>query len=227
MDTSQHQIGTLNEGNLHLSLKNIYAEDPSQIERRASNYVVDVLKGNQIIEIQTRGFGALRAKLPSLLQSYKVTLVHPIAARKTIVKCTEDGETTRRLSPKRGIVHDVFAELVHLPTILDTDGMQLEIISIHEEEVRKFDKRRARRRRGWLVVERRLIKVVSNRTFCSSKQLLDELFPRLPRRFTTVDLAQETKGNRSLAQKAAYCLRESNAIQVVAKRGNSLVYERC
>ncbi|MCY3885373.1 MAG: hypothetical protein OXG24_10735 [Gammaproteobacteria bacterium] len=226
MTNSQQQIGTLNEGNLHLSLKNIYADDPSQIERRTSNYVVDVLKGDRIIEIQTRGFGALRSKLPVLLQTHNVTLVYPIAARKTIVKHTEEGEISRRLSPKKGIVHDVFTELVYLPTILDTEGMQLEVISIHEEEIRVFDKQRAWRRRGWVVVERRLVEVVSNSTFASTKQLLYELFPRLPGQFTTEDLAMETRGNRALAQKAAYCLRESNAIRVVAKRGNTLVYER-
>lgn len=226
MINHHNQIGTLNEGSLHLTLKNIYADDPSQIENRTNNYVVDVLKGNQIIEIQTRGFSALRKKLPALLQTHSVTLVHPIAARKTIVKRAQDGNCTRRLSPKKGIIHDVFEELVYLPTILDSEGMKLEIVAIHEEEVRIFDKRRAWRRRGWVVLERRLVEVVSSSTFCSSRQLLRELFPRLPDQFTTEDLAQETRGNRTLAQKAAYCLRESDAIHVVGKRGNTLIYER-
>lgn len=224
---SIERIGTLNEGDLHLSLKHLYADDPSQIERRTDNYVVDVLKHDQIVEIQTRGFGALRKKLPVLLQTHNVTLVHPIAVRKTIVKTAEDGARTRRLSPKRGIVHDVFDELVFLPNVLDSEGMQLDVISVHEEELRKFDKRRAWRRRGWIVVGRRLIEVISTCTFRSSKQLLNELFPHLPSQFTTEDLALMTRGNRSLAQKAAYFLRESNAIHVVAKRGNTLVYERC
>ncbi len=225
--SSAQKIGTLNEGDLHLSLKLFYADDPSQIERRTNNYIVDVLKHDQIVEIQTRGFGALRRKLPALLQTHNVTLVHPVAIRKTIVKSTEDGGYSRRLSPKKGIVHDVFDELVSLPTMLDVDGMQLDVVLVHEEEFRRFDKRRAWRRRGWVIVERRLVEVVSTRTFCSSMQLLLELFPNLPNQFTTEDLAVETRGNRSLAQKAAYFLRESNSIHVVAKRGNTLVYERC
>ncbi len=225
--SSVQKIGTLNEGDLHLSLKLFYADDPSQLERRAKNYVVDVLKHDQIVEIQTRGFGSLRRKLPALLQTHNVTLVHPIAIRKTIVKSTEDGASTRRLSPKKGIVHDVFDELVSLPTLLDLAGMQLDVVLVHEEEVRKFDGRRGWRRRGWVIVERRLMEVISTHTFSSSKQLLLELFPDLPSQFTTEDLARETRGNRSLAQKAAYFLRESNSIRVVAKRGNTLVYERC
>ena len=224
---SAAQIGTLNEGNLHHSLKLFYADDPSQLERRTNNYVVDVLKHDQIVEIQTRGFGSLRRKLPALLQTHNVTLVHPIAVRKTIVKSAEDGVSTRRISPKKGIVHDVFDELVSLPTLLDLAGMQLDVVLVHEEEVRKFDGRRGWRRRGWVIVERRLVEVVATRSFCSSMDLLQELFPGLPSKFTTEDLALETRGNRSLAQKAAYFLRESNSIRVVAKRGNTLVYERC
>ena len=225
--SSATRIGTLNEGDLHFSLKQLYADDPSQIERRANNFVVDVLKQDRIVEIQTRGFGSLRKKLSALLQTHNVTLVHPIAVRKTIVKSNEDGTCTRRLSPKRGIIHDVFEELVYLPTFLDKDGMQFDVISVHEEEFRKFDKKRAWRRRGWVVVERKLIEVISKCTFRSSEQLLLELFPQLPSQFTTEDLSLETRGNRSLAQKAAYFLRKSNTIRVVSKRGNTLVYERC
>ena len=212
---SDVRIGTLNEGDLHLSLKQLYADDPSQIERRTNNFVVDVLKQDRIVEIQTRGFGSLRKKLSALLQTHNVTLVHPIAVRKTIVKSTEDGTHTRRLSPKRGIIHDVFEELVYLPTFLDKEGMQLDVISVHEEEFRRFDKKRAWRRRGWVVVERKLIEVISKCTFHSSEQ------------FTTEDLALETRGNRTLAQKAAYFLRNSTTIRVVSKQGNTLVYERC
>lgn len=225
--SSDARIGTLNEGDLHLSLKQLYADDPSQIERRTNNFVVDVLKQDRIVEIQTRGFGSLRKKLSALLQTHNVTLVHPIAIRKTIVKSDEDGTCTRRLSPKRGIIHDVFEELVYLPTFLDKAGMQLDVISVHEEEFRRFDKKRAWRRRGWVVVERKLIEVISKCTFHSSEQLLLELFPHLPSQFTTEDLALETRGNRSLAQKAAYFLRNSNTIRIVSKQGNTLVYERC
>ena len=225
--SSPEKIGTLNEGNLHLSLKLFYADDPSQIEQRTNNYVVDVLRQDRIVEIQTRGFGSLRKKLPTLLQNHNVTLVHPIPIRKTIVKSTESGALTRRLSPKKGIVHDVFEELVFVPTLLDIDGMQLDVVLVHEEEFRNFDKRRGWRRRGWVVAERKLVEVISTHSFGSSKQLLHELFTDLPNQFTTEDLARETRGNRSLAQKAAYFLRESKTIHVVAKRGNTLVYERC
>ena len=95
-------IGTFNEGNLHSSLKHLYATHPSQVERPVDGYIVDVARDDRIIEIQTSGFGSLRSKLPALSKNNKVTLVHPIAERKTIAKLQPNGTVVRRLSPKKG-----------------------------------------------------------------------------------------------------------------------------
>ncbi|MCY4142927.1 MAG: hypothetical protein OXG08_04455 [Gammaproteobacteria bacterium] len=226
-DSSSPNIGTFNESSLHLSLKHRYSNDPSQFERPVDGYIVDVQRDDRIVEIQTRGFGSLRTKLPRLLQHNSVTLVHPIAHRKTIVKRGEDGSLTRRLSPKRGSLYDIFDELVYMPTLLDLRGLELDVLLTHEEEIREFVGRRARRRRGWVVRERRLIEVEYTHTLCSSNDLMKIVGPGLPKLFTTEDLAQTMNSSRKLAQKAAYCLRLANAIESVSKIGNAQVYRTC
>ena len=55
-------IGTLNEGPLHQALKALYARPGSREEVNIDGFVGDVVNGNQIVEIETRGFGALRKK---------------------------------------------------------------------------------------------------------------------------------------------------------------------
>lgn len=226
-DSSPTNIGTFNESNLHLSLKQRYSDGPFQFERPVDGYIVDVERADRIVEIQTRGFGTLRSKIPRLLERKSVTLVHPIAHRKTIVKKTADGVQTRRLSPKRGSLFDIFEELVFAPTLLDLEGFELDVVLTQEEEVREFIGKRAWRRRGWRVCERRLIEINSTHTFRSTQELLNTLRPDLPDLFTTEDLARIMKGSRRLAQKAAYCLRVSGAIEPVSKRGNAQVYKSC
>ncbi len=218
-------IGTLNEGDLHSALKFRYADDESQAEQRVGRFVVDIVKPDRLIEIQTRKFGMLRRKLPELLKSAPVTLVHPISERKTIVKIPSNGPATRRLSPKRGKLADLYTELVAFPNLLELDGLDLEIVFVHEEEHQTFHGSRGRRRRGWIVAERHLVEVLSTQRFGSTRELLAQYLPHLPDQFTTEDLALAMNRNRNIAQRAAYCFRSANVVEVVAKRGNALVYQ--
>ena len=71
-------IGELNERSLHRALKERYAVAGSDTERAIDGFVADVVTGGRIVEIQTGGFGPLKGKLSRLLESYPVTLVHPI-----------------------------------------------------------------------------------------------------------------------------------------------------
>ena len=106
-------IGSLNEGPLHAALKRWYYEDGDRLEVPVEEFVVDLVRDGLLIEIQTRGFSAMRRKFDRLLDSHPMLLVHPIPATRWIVKLDENGRTvSRRRSPKRGIAADVCAELV-------------------------------------------------------------------------------------------------------------------
>lgn len=226
MTVSTH-VGTLREKPLHAALKRWYAQPGDLVEEPVDGYVIDLIRGDLLIEIQTRGFSSLRRKLPELLERHPVRLVHPIAARKWIMKVDGRGAVaSRRRSPKRGAVIDVFGELVSIPDLLEHDGFELEVVLVDMEEVWRFDGRRGRRRRGWIVDERRLVDVRERHVFESPADLCALLPGGLPESFTTAHLAHALDATRRLAQQMAYCLRATGVIEMCDKDGNSIVYRR-
>ena len=56
-------IGTLSEKTTHMILKNYYEPDVDKQEIPIGNYVADIFTGQEIIEIQSAGFGKMRDKL--------------------------------------------------------------------------------------------------------------------------------------------------------------------
>lgn len=221
-------INTYNEGHLHAALKEWYAEDGDQFEVEVDGYIVDLVRGNLLVEIQTANFTALKQKLARLLPDHPVRLVYPIAFEKWIVKLDEDLETrlSRRKSPKRGAVEHVFYELVRIPHLLLNSNFSLEILLIQEEEQRYHDGTRAWRRRGWVTHERYLLEVLERQLFPTPAALATLLPATLPHPFTTADLARALDRRRPVAQKMAYCLRKLKLLTPVGKQGNAILYER-
>ena len=221
-------IGELNERSLHRALKERYAVDGSETERVIDGFVTDVAAGDRIIEIQTSSFGPLRNKLTRLLDAHPVTLVHPIARDRYLVRVGDDPAlpSARRRSPKHGTVFDVFSALVSIPSLLAHPNLTLEVVMTIEEEVRAPSERRGRWRRGWTRVDRRLVDIVETHTVASMADLFAMIDARLPETFTTHDIAAAMRSTRSLAQQAAYCFRESGVSEICGKDGNALVYRR-
>ena len=135
-------IGELNERSLHRALKQRYAIAGSATEQAIDGFVVDLVIGDRIVEIQTGGFSPLKRKLPRLLERHRVTLVHPIARDKYIIKVATDRGVLqpRRKSPKHGSVFHIFPALVSIPALLAHSNLTLEIVMTVEEEVRAVDK---------------------------------------------------------------------------------------
>ena len=220
-------VGTLGEKPLHAALKRWYAGDGDRVEDPVDGFVIDLVRDGMLIEIQTRGFSAMRRKLTTLLDRHAVRLVHPVAVEKWIVKLDGSGEVaSRRRSPKRGATVDVFAELASFPELITHPNFALEVLLIREEEIRTFDGARGWRRGGWVIEERRLLEVV-DRLVVDSPGALAALLPsELPGEFTTADLAGALRRRRRLAQQMTYCLRRVGVIRMVGKDGNAIVYAR-
>lgn len=75
----QKGIGTLSEKTVHAVLKNFYETDPAHQEIPVENYVADILRDGEIIEIQTRSLNAMRRKLDcflSLIRSRSFILLY-------------------------------------------------------------------------------------------------------------------------------------------------------
>jgi len=222
----RHAIATLNEGPLHAALKSWYRQPGDEVEVPLDGLQIDMVRGDLLIEFQTSSLAAIRSKLERLLPRHAVRLVHPVPAVTWIVRVEgeERRELGRRRSPRPGRLEDGFDELVGLRGLLAHPNLSVELLLTHEEEVREQQPGRAWRRRGWVVVERRLLAVVRRLLIRDALDLRGLLPPGLPRSFTTGHLAEKLGIRRDLAQKMAYCLRESGAIETVGIQGNALRY---
>lgn len=201
-------IGTLNESPLHAAVKAFVARPGDRFEVDIDGFVADIVRGEEIIEVQTARFGAMARKLDRLLDSRNITVVHPIAVRTWILR----PDRPRRRSPSRRSEFNVFEELVSIPTLLDHPRLSLRILLIEELQHRVHDPKLRRRRGGWRVVDRELLSVIDDRLLTSNRDLAELLPAGLPDPFTTADLARAAVIPRALAQKAAYCLRLSGHI---------------
>ena len=221
-------INTWNEGPLHAALKAWYAQPGDVLELPVDGYIIDIVRGDVLIEIQTRGFTALKDKLAALTRTHQVRLVYPIAQEKWIVKLADDGkkQLSRRKSPKRGCVEQIFDELVSIPHLLAQPNFTLEVVFIHEEEVRRHDARRGWRRKGWVTHERRLVKAVEQRRFASPEDMRALMPTSLAEPFTASDLARFIPGGLRRAQKMVYCLRAMGILTATGKRARAMLYQQ-
>lgn len=220
-------VGLLNEKALHASLKSWYTQPGDQIEVKVDGYVIDIVQKDLLVEIQTGNFASIKTKLKKLLDSHRVRLIYPLALEKWIVKLpsANSKSITRRKSPKKGRVEDLFWEMVSIPQLMANRSFSLEVLMIREEEERKFVGKRKWRSRGWATVEHRLLDVVEQRLFETPADWLLLLPPNLDS-FTAKDLAKSLEIRPPLAQRMAYCFRKANLINLIGKRGRAHLYRR-
>jgi len=205
-----------------------YAQPDDQFEVPVDGFIIDIVRADLLIEVQTGSFASIKPKLIDLTARHPVRLVYPIAQEKWIVKLGQDEAKTisRRKSPKRGGLAHLCVELVSFPQLLNHPNFSVEALLIQEEETRRYDGRRRRRRKGWVTHERHLLRVVEQRLFNTPTDLANLIPTTLVDPFTTADLAAALAIPRRLAQKMAYCLREMNEIAIVGKQGRAMLYAR-
>lgn len=220
------------ETSLHRQLKALYAGeagDGASIEVSLDKYRIDVVAGDELIEIQHGSLAAIRGKVRKLLKHHPVRVVKPIVARKTLIKQDAKGGRvlSRRRSPKRGTLLDLFDELVYFQGVYPHERLRLDVLLVEVEEIRfpGHGRRRRWRKNDHQVEDQRLIEVTAEHTFRTAADLRRLLPRRLPRPFHTGHLADRMKIERWVAQRIAYCLRNAGAIRQAGKQGNALLYE--
>lgn len=222
-------IGELNEKSLHATLKEACALPGDRFEVPVDGYVIDIVRDDLLVEIQSRNFSAIKVKLKRLLNDHRLRLVYPIAREKWIVKLPQgDGAATRRKSPKRGRLEDLFWELVRIPHLMAHPNFSLEVLLIQEEEVWRYEGKikgkRNWRKKGWVTEERRLLEIVGRRVFEKPADLGALLPHCLGETFTTKDIAAGLSIRRPLAQRMAYCLRHMRVIELIGKQSRANLY---
>jgi hypothetical protein len=225
-DTSR--IGLLNEKPLHAGLKAWYAGPGDRLEVAIEGFFIDIVRCGLLVEVQTGSFFSVKKKLLRLTRRHPVRLVYPIAVERWIVQLAENGrdQVSRRKSPKRGRVEDVFRELVSFPALMKSKNFSLEVALIREEVVRRTRRTRRWRRRPWITQERRLLDVLGTRLFETPAHMAALVPEDLPEHFTTLDLARAIRRPRWLAQEMTYCLKNMGVLSQAGRQGRSILYGR-
>jgi hypothetical protein len=218
------------ETSLHRQLKAHYAPDGAQLEQRIGRYRIDVINGDELIEIQLASLSAIRDKIAELLTEHRVRIVKPIVACKYLVKqkCAGGEVVSRRRSPKQGTMLDVFEELVHFTRVFPHPRLSLEVVLVEIEELRfpGHGRRRRGRRNDHEVEDQRLVAVREVGKFRTAADLCKLLPPKLPKQFHTGHIASGLGVQRWIAQRMAYCLRETGGITSVGKERGAWLYAK-
>jgi len=216
------------ETSLHRELKRRYAGRRARTEVVLDNYRIDAIRGGRLIEIQHGSLAAIRDKIGRLVARHRVLVVKPIVRRKILVKQPSvDGEAvSRRVSPKRGRVLDIFEELVYFTRVFPHPRLALEVVLVDIEEWRYpgHGRRRRWRRGDHVVADQKLLEVGASVRLCRAADLIKLLPAPLPAEFHTGTLSDCCNVERDVAQRIAYCLREMRAVEQFGKQGNTLLY---
>ncbi|HEY4234223.1 MAG TPA: hypothetical protein VGM76_12400 [Lacipirellulaceae bacterium] len=218
------------ETTLHRQLKSHYAAaDGALVEQRVGQYRIDVVIGRELVEIQLASLSAIRDKIAALVKRHDVRVVKPIVARKYLVKQQRAGGriVSRRCSPKRQSVIDMFEELVHFTRVFPHRRLTLEVVLVEIEEWRVpgHGRRRRWRRGDQQTEDQRLLAIVGGEKFQTASDLCRMLPATLPCPFHTGHLAEGLSVQRWIAQRMAYCLRKTGAIEAVGKQRGAWLYE--
>lgn len=188
-------------------------------------FLVDILRGDEVIEVQTGSFSKVAGKLRRLSESRPVTLCYPIALQKWITHISPDGEILRRRkSPAKGSLLGLFQEMVSIPDLVARPEFSLEVLLIREDEVRCPDGKGSWRRRGVSRIDRRLLEVEKSVLFRDASDFLS-LVPegiRVP--FTNSQLGEASGLSAARARRMSYALRRMGALDVAGKAGRELLF---
>jgi hypothetical protein len=217
------------ETSLHRDLKKLYGGSDMQFEVPLGAHRIDVVSDGRLVEIQLASLAAIRDKVRILVKDHRVVVVKPIIVLKTLVKRTKKGGPIagRRKSPKQGSIFDLFDELVHFTSVFPHRRLTLEVPMIEIEEWRYpgHGRRRRWRHDDFQVEDQKLVAVGQTYRFQTAADLARLVACPLPQRFHTGHLAESLGVARWIAQRIAYCLRQTGAAREVGKQGNARLYE--
>lgn len=219
-------VGLLSEKTLHAVLKEYFEPDPSYHEKKVGKHYADICRGEEIIEIQTRSFDKLRDKLSVFLQDHKVTVVHPIPARKNLIWIDpESGAySEKRLVPKKGSFYDAGRELWRISSFLLHPNLTVCLMLIDMDEYRLQngygkDKKRGSERHD------RIPTALVDCLFLHGKDAYESLFPQnLPSPFTAKEFRHAVKGGPRTAPSLLNVLTKMGIVSRDGMRGRAFLY---
>ena len=217
----------MGQTSLHESIKQWYSKPVDHLESWVDGYLIDIVRGKLLIEVQTGNFSSIKGKIRDLLRNHDVRIVHPVVVNKWIIRLDAHGEkASQRKSPRKGRLENMFLQLVYMPNIWRSPNLSLEVLLIDVEEVLIDDGKGSWRRKYWSVQDKRLVTISDRELFRRPKDFLRFLSDNLPNKFTTNHIAETSGINLNIARKMAYTLRKMGIIEDIGKRGRATLYTK-
>ncbi|WP_372899669.1 hypothetical protein [Stieleria sp.] len=205
-----------------------YACDASQTEVVVGRYRIDAVRNDELIEVQCASLSAIKSKINALLNRHTVRVVKPIILRTRIAKKknARGKVTSRRMSPKRGDTLDLFEDLIYFTRVFPHPNLILELAFLHVEQTRVPGRRHRRRwRKDYRVADVSLEQIESTLELRSAEDLFELVgLDRQTESFTTEDIARVTGRPRWFAQKIAYVLKHTQAIEPIGRNRSGILY---
>ncbi len=223
------------ETTLHQQLKRHYAASTSDVEVRVGAFRIDAVRDDELIEIQCASLSAIRAKATELLRRHRLRIVKPIIVRTRILKSkTKEGKiTSRRMSPKRGDVLDIFEELIYFTRVFPHENLTIELplVTVAQHRLPAAGRRRRRWQKDYRIADVTLESIDDGSELTSPADLLGLLsvgdravVTRQTETFDTADLAKRLGKPRWVTQKIAYVLRHCGAIEAHGRTRTGIRY---
>ena len=214
------------ESSLHSAIKEWYSHEGDKLEAKVDGFVIDIMRGDLLIEVQTANFSAIKTKLQHLLNQHKVRLIYPIPKEKWIVHKSTTSEEIfgRRRSPKKGCLTDLFNELIRIPSLFSNSNLSIEVLMIEEEEIWRNDGKGSWRRKGASIEDKKLIRVLETKIFENKTDFLNLLPKDLQDPFSNRNLAENLGIHINQSRRMTYSLRKIGAITQVGKDRNQMLF---
>lgn len=220
-------IGTLSEKTTHMILKNYYEPDVDKQEIPIGNYVADIFTGQEIIEIQSAGFGKMREKLGSFLPEYPVTIVHPIAHIKKLIWIDEEtgALSTPHKSPKKGNVYDAFLELYRIRDYLGDRHLTVKLLLMELEEYKLLNGYGKNKKIRASKYDRIPMDIIEEIVIERPEDLMQFVPLELEEPFTKKQFAKAARINDRVASLAIKLYQYYGMMEHTGKDGRSFLYE--
>lgn len=221
-------VGLLSEKTMHAVLKDYFEADHAFHEIKEGAFHADILRGGEIIEIQTRSLGSLRKKLDAFLKTHSVTVVYPIPFEKKLIWL--DGESGEAEPPRRvgkkGSYFDAGRELFSICDYLLHPRLSVCLLLLDVEEYR-FIGKKGSKKYGTRRYDR-IPTALRGELVLRKKEDFYALFPsNLSSPFTAKQFRKAVKGGPRTAPALLSVFLRVGILRRVGKEGNAYLYEKC
>ena len=208
-------INTYNESSLHKTLKKIYSlEKTDKTEVEKDGFIFDIITNkDEIIEIQTQNIEKLQPKIEyAIKNNLKIKIVIPIITKKNIITKSDDLIISKRTSPKKENIYDLFRKIIGIHNFLSKENLTLEILFLEITEHRNKLKEKTqsqnnkrRYKKDWIKTDKSLDKILSKTIFNKKDDYLELLPKNIPEEFSSKELKElyksENKNHKNIISK--------------------------